>query len=66
MSLFLRYCAPCNNAAPAVDNRGKCAGCGADLKIVDAMALIPALGKIAGEDKRILALGECQAHDKPA
>jgi hypothetical protein len=66
--LFLRYCAPCNSPATCAE-RGeaglKCKECGGPLKIVDAFALIPALGELAGKDKRCIAVAELAGHDLP-
>lgn len=66
--LFLRYCAPCNSTTSCAE-RGAggltCAECGAPLKIVDAFALIPALGELAGEDKRCIAVAGLEGHDLP-
>lgn len=42
--LFLRYCPACNSTSPCAERDLKCAECGGPLKIVDAFALIPALG----------------------
>jgi hypothetical protein len=63
--LFLRYCAPCNSTTPCAERGLKCAECGGPLKIVDAFALIPALGGLAGEDKRCIAVAGLEGHDLP-
>jgi len=63
--LFLRYCAPCNSTTPSVAPKGECAECGAALKIVDAFALIPALGAKLDVGQREAAFDACKGHDLP-
>ena len=65
MALFLRYCAPCNSTTPCAERGLKCAECGGSLKIVDAFALIPALGEQLAIRDRESAVDACQGHDLP-
>jgi hypothetical protein len=68
MALFLRYCAPCNSTTSVAerDTKGlKCAECGGPLKIVDAFALIPALGAKLDIGQRESATADLQGHDLP-
>ena len=66
--LFLRYCAPCNSTVTCAE-RGeaglKCAECGGPLKIVDAFALIPALGNRLTTTDRNLVVDRLEGHDLP-
>ncbi len=63
--LFLRYCARCNSTAIAVTPKGTCEGCGDKIGIIDAHALIPALGAKLDEGQRQAALEGVQTHDRP-
>jgi hypothetical protein len=65
VALFLRYCPACNSTSPCAERDLKCAECEGPLKIVDAFALIPALGELAGEDKRCIAVAGLEGHDLP-
>jgi transcription initiation factor IIE alpha subunit len=64
--LFLRYCAACNSTAPSVAKGMTCAECDGPLKIVDAHALIPALGAKLDEGQRQAAFDSCRGHDLPS
>ena len=64
--LFLRYCAPCNSATPSVTKGSKCAECEGPLRIVDAFALIPALGAKLDIGHREAAVADLPGHDLPA
>jgi hypothetical protein len=63
--LFLRYCARCNSAHTAVAAGSVCAECKGPPKIVDAFALIPALGNKLDIGQREAAVADLPGHDKP-
>jgi len=65
VGLFLRYCVDCNTTAPSVAAKGECAECGSPLKIVDAFALIPALGDKLDRGQREAAVAGLKGHDLP-
>jgi hypothetical protein len=65
--LFLRYCWRCNSTqtvAAAAEAGVKCE-CGEALRIVDAHALIPALGAGMLEAERKAIVEDLRGHDRP-
>lgn len=57
-ALFLRYCWRCNSTAEVVTAKGACTECGETIDVIDAHALIPALGAKLDEGQRQAALRE--------
>ena len=62
--LFLRYCWRCNSTQ-TIAKRGDCGECGETLKVVDAHALIPALGGGMLPDERRVIVEDLTGHDVP-
>lgn len=64
--LFLRYCWRCNaTSTVAVTAKGTCTECGEQVGVVDAHALIPALGAKLDQGQREAATASVKAHDRP-
>lgn len=63
--LFLRYCWRCNSTQTVVTAKGTCGGCGEKIGIVDAHALVPALGGKLDEAQRRGALDGIWQYHQP-